>query len=156
MSFLAWVEASSLGEWVRASALGYPLMIACHAIGMAVMVGLAVAQDMRLLGRFRGIPYMAMHRFLGLAWFGFTINFISGAALFTTQATTYITDITFLLKMGFVFGGVVTAVLLQTAISRDSAGWQTESAPAGVRLTAWASIACWVLATVTGRLIAYL
>ena len=44
-------------------------------------VGLALALDMRLLGRFAGIPYDALHRFLGIAWVGFGLNFLSGAAL---------------------------------------------------------------------------
>ena len=35
-------------------------MIALHAIGMAIMVGLSLALDMRLLGKFHGIPYTAL------------------------------------------------------------------------------------------------
>jgi hypothetical protein len=156
VGFLIWLEESGLGEWVRSSTIGYPMMIACHAIGMAIMVGLALALDMRLLGWFQGIPYTALNRFLGIAWVGFTINFLSGAALFTTQATSYVTDGTFLLKMGFVFAGVIAAVLLQSAINRDSAGWRSATAPGGIRFIAVVSIICWVGATVTGRLIAYL
>jgi hypothetical protein len=131
-------------------------MIACHAIGMAIMVGLAFALDMRLLGWFQGIPYTALNRFLGIAWAGFTINLLSGSALFTTQATTYITDVTFLLKMAFVLAGVVLTVYLQSTTNRNSANWNSAAAPGGIRLIALASIICWVGATVAGRLIAYL
>jgi hypothetical protein len=156
LGFLIWLEASSLGEWVRTSLTGYPLMITCHAVGMAVMVGLAVALDMRVLGWFQGIPHAALQRFLGIAWIGFAINFLSGTALFTTQATTYITDVTFLLKMGFVFAGVTATVLLQVAIGRDFADGSRGLASGGARVIAVVSIICWVAATVTGRLIAYL
>lgn len=155
MTFFVWLEASGLGEWVRTSSIGYPMMIASHAIGMAVMVGLAVLLDMRLLGWFTRIPYKEFDRFLTIAWAGFTINLLSGTALFTTQAATYVTDITFLLKMAFVVAGVVMAVFLGGAINR-AASWPTTAAPGGIRLVAAASIACWVGATVTGRLIAYL
>jgi hypothetical protein len=131
------------------------MMIACHAFGMAVMVGLSSMLDLRLLGWFGGIPYQTLHRFLGIAWAGFGVNFLSGAALFTTQATAYIVDVVFLTKMGLVLAGAVTVALLQTAVGRDSGTWLS-GVPGKVRLIATLSLVCWVGATITGRLIAYL
>lgn len=156
MEVMLRLEESGLGEWVRASYVGYPMMIASHAIGMAIMVGLALALDMRLLGMFRGIPYAELNRFMSIAWAGFAINFISGTALFVAQATTYITDGTFLLKMGFVLAGIITVAILQTAINRDAGGWYHSGVSGGIRVVAAVSIICWVGATMTGRLIAYL
>jgi hypothetical protein len=156
VSFLTWLESSGFGEWVRSSYIGYPTMIACHAIGMAIMVGLALALAMRLLGLFTGIPYVAVNRFLGIAWAGFALNFLSGSALFSAQATTYITDGTFLLKMAFVVAGMMTVAVLQRATGQHAGSWEVASAPGGVKLVAGLSIACWVMATITGRLIAYI
>ncbi|HLF11529.1 MAG TPA: hypothetical protein VJA26_09950 [Gammaproteobacteria bacterium] len=156
MGLLVWLEATSFADWVRSSTIGYPMMIASHAIGMAIMVGLALALDMRLLGRFQSIPYAGLHRFLGIAWIGFGINFLSGAALFAAQATSYVTDVIFLSKIGLVLAGSVTAALLQTAVGRDSSRWASAAAPANVRLIAIASMVFWVGAIVTGRLTAYL
>ena len=62
MGLLIWLEETGLAEWVRSSIPGYPAMIAAHAIGMAVMVGLALALDLRLLGNFAEIPYSALQR----------------------------------------------------------------------------------------------
>ena len=156
MAFLTWLEATSFGDWARSSLLGYPLLIGAHAIGMSIMVGLALALDMRVLGLFKDIPYTALNRFLGIAWAGFAINFLSGTGLFAMQATTYITDGTFLLKMALVFAGVITAGLLQSAANRSSASWSSSAAPGAIRVVAVVSVVCWVGATVTGRLIAYL
>ena len=75
---------------------GYPSMIALHALGMAIMVGLSLVLDLRLLGWFAGIPLAALQRFFGLAWIGFGINFVSGSALFSAQATSYIVDWVFM------------------------------------------------------------
>jgi hypothetical protein len=97
----------------------------------------------------------ALHRFLGLAWVGFGINFLSGVALFSAQATTFATDGTFQLKIGLVLLGCITAALLQTAVGRDSAAWTT-AVPVNVRIIASASILLWVAAIVTGRLTAYI
>lgn len=131
-------------------------MIASHAIGMAVMVGLSVIFALRVLGRFRDIPYTALQRFLVLAWVGFAINFISGSGLFASQATTYITDGTFLLKMTFVVAGMTMVAINQTQVKRHAASWGDNPAPRSTRIVACVTIFCWVAATVTGRLIAYL
>lgn len=155
MAFLTSLEESAFGVWVSTSLVGYPLMITLHAIGMAIMVGISVALDMRLLGWFPGIPYTAINRFLSIAWIGFTINLLSGTALFCMQATMYVKDGTFLLKMLFVLLGAVTAAFLQGSLNRNSAGWGA-AAPGGIRLLAVASIVFWTAGMVTGRLIAYL
>ncbi len=102
MGFLVWLEATGLADWVRMSIPGYPSMIALHAIGMAVMVGLSLVIDLRVLGWFAGIPLPALQRFFGLAWVGFGINFLSGSALFSAQATSYIVDWVFMTKMTLV------------------------------------------------------
>ena len=93
--------------------------------------------------------------FSALAWAGFGINFLSGVALFSAQATSFAVDGTFQLKIGLVLLGSITAALLQTAVGRDSAAWAT-TVPLNVRIVAIASILLWVGAIVTGRLTAYL
>jgi hypothetical protein len=145
-----------LADWVRSSSIGYPLMITCHAIGMGVMVGFALVLDARLLGRFVDIPYTALHRFLGLAWIGFGINFLSGACLFTTQATSYVVHTIFMVKMTLVVLGAITAGILQGMVGRESATWAPTAAPAKVQFIAILSIIFWVTAIVTGRLTAYI
>jgi hypothetical protein len=155
LSFLQSLQDSAFGVWVSTSLVGYPLMITLHAIGMAVMVGISVALDLRLLGWFPGIPYTAINRFLSIAWIGFTINLLSGTALFCMQATSYVKDNTFLLKMLFVVLGAVVAAFLQSSLNRNSASWGV-AAPGGIKLLAVASIGFWTAGMVTGRLIAYL
>jgi hypothetical protein len=156
VGFLAWLETTGFAAWVQTSTAGYPFMITAHAVGMAMMVGVAFMLDMRLLGMFQGIQYAALGRFLGLARTGFAINFLSGAAIFTTQATVYATDATFITKIVLVLVGAATAVWLGKALARDAGKWAGGAAPGAVRLVAALSIVCWVGATVTGRLIAYL
>jgi hypothetical protein len=156
VGFLESLESSGFGEWVRSSYVGYPMMIACHAVGMAIMVGLSVALALRVLGWFREIPYPALYRFLTIAWVGFAINFLSGSGLFAAQATTYVTDGTFLLKMAFVVAGMITVAIMQTQVKRYATSWGDGSASSGARAMAGISIFCWVAATITGRLIAYL
>ena len=156
MGVLTWLEATNLADWVRSSSIGYPIMITCHAIGMGVMVGLAYILDARLLGKFADIPYSALHRLQGVAWLGFGINFLSGACLFTTQATQYVVHTMFMVKMGLVVLGAITAAILQNSVGRYSTAWGPGAAPGNVRFVAWLSLIFWTTAIVTGRLTAYI
>jgi hypothetical protein len=151
-----WLEATALADWVRMSTEGYPTMIALHALGMAVMVGLSLLLDMRLLGWFAGIPYAPLQRFFGLAWVGFLINTVSGLCLFSAQATSYIVDWVFMTKMTLVLLGAVTAAILQNNVNHDAAGWAETRPPGTVRAIAAIGIIFWLAAIVMGRLTAYL
>jgi hypothetical protein len=153
VGFLVWLEATGLAEWVRSSIPGYPSMIALHALGMAIMVGLSLVIDMRVLGWFSGIPLNALQRFFGLAWIGFGINFLSGGALFTAQATSYITDWVFMTKMALVFLGAITAAILQPAVAKAGPGAQVSG---GTKAVAAVAIVFWLVAIIMGRLTAYL
>lgn len=157
MDLIAWIEETALAEWVRVSAGGYPMMITLHSVGLAVMVGLAVAIDLRLLGKFRGIPFSSLRVLFTVAWVGFLVNFLSGAALFSSQATSYVTNVPFLLKMAFVLAGAVTVGYLQAGVARVGDTLAADSAATGaLKIGAIVSILVWLGATVTGRLIAYL
>lgn len=157
MNFIEWIEASSLAEWVRISISGYPMMITLHSVGLAIMVGLALAIDMRLLGKFRSIPFSSLRTFFTVAWIGFLVNFLSGAALFSSQATLYVTNVPFLIKMAFVLAGAATVGYLQAAVARTGDAQGADSVATGsTRVMAIVSIIVWLGATITGRLIAYL
>jgi hypothetical protein len=153
VGFLVWLEATGLAEWVRSSIPGYPSMIALHAIGMAIMVGLSLLIDLRVLGWFAGIPLNALQRFFGLAWLGFGINFLSGGALFSAQATSYIVDWVFMTKMALVFLGAITAAILQPAVAKAGSGGQVSG---GMKAVAALAIVFWLIAIIMGRLTAYL
>ena len=156
MDFLAWLESSRVAEWALISIEGYPIVITAHSIGLAVMVGICVILNLRLLGLFKGIPYTSLSRVLGFAWFGFAINLISGVVLFTMEATSYVSDVPFLTKIFFVLAGVSMAAWQQLQISRYAEAWMTTGAPTYTKLLATLSLALWAGAIVAGRLIAYL
>lgn len=155
MGFLAWLEASALADWVRMSTPGYPSMITLHAIGMAVMVGLCLLLDLRLLGKFEAIPVESLQKFLGVAWIGFGINLLSGSALFSAQATSYIVNLVFMSKMALVFAGAAMAAILQPQLAKAGT-WPNGRAPSGTRTVALLSIIFWLTAITLGRLTAYL
>lgn len=154
---MAWLESTALAEWVRTSLVGYPFVLTVHSVGMAIMVGLVLVIDLRLVGRFARIPYASLDNLLRLAWFGLAINAISGAAIFTSQAVAYIASPIYLLKMAMVLGGAIVAGWMQPILRRDAAAWDGGTAvPSSVQILATASLAMWLVAIVTGRFTAYL
>jgi len=154
---MAWLESTALAEWVRTSLVGYPFVLTVHSVGMAIMVGLVTVINLRLVGRFERLPYASLDGVLRLAWYGFAINAISGAAIFTSQAVSYITSPVYLLKMAMVLGGAIVAWKMQPILRRDAVGWDGGSAvPSSMQTLAKASLAMWLVAVITGRFTAYL
>lgn len=154
---MAWLETTALAEWVRTSLIGYPFVLTVHAVGMAIMVGLVIVIDLRLVGRFERIPYASLHGLLKLAWFGLAINAISGAAIFTSQAASYVTSPTYILKMIMVVGGALIAWRMQPILRASAAGWDGGMAvPGSMQMLAKISLAMWLIAIITGRFTAYL
>jgi hypothetical protein len=157
VGLLTWIENTQIAEYVRVSAYGYPAMITLHSLGLAIMVGLSIVLSLRVLGFFRVIPFSSLHKLLKVAWIGFIVNFISGGALFTTQAVAYMQDGTFLTKMAMVILGAILVAIMQTMIkSAVAAGGPDVEASTNLKIVAVLAIAAWTIGMVTGRLIAYL
>ncbi|MFT5500385.1 MAG: hypothetical protein ACI88G_000514 [Woeseiaceae bacterium] len=152
------LENTSLAIWVGESLWGYPLMLGSHAIGLAIVVGLFLMLDLRIIGFNKGVAFDSFLRLFRLAWIGLAINATSGFALFSSQATIFIESAPFLIKITCILLGVVTAVLIRRQLTANAAAWDAsaEKATGVIRPLAIASIACWIAAICAGRLIAYL
>lgn len=148
MGFLEWLEAGALGVFVRESLWGYPITLSSHAVGMAVVVGVVVALNMRVLGFARGISIQAFDRIFLVGWLGFLLNLVSGIVLFAGSATDYITQGAFQLKL---FGIIVGGILMKVVMNAVREGKDQKL----VKSYSAACLACWGLAVVTGRLMAY-
>ncbi len=152
-----WLENTPVALWVGESLWGYPFMLGLHVVGLAVVVGIFVMRDLRLIGFFEGISYASLASLQKLAWTGFLINAISGVFLFTSQATTFISSTPFLLKISMIFLAAICAAIIQNRIRDDAVSWDSSGAAVGsVNALAMVSIALWAGAIISGRLIAYL
>lgn len=152
-----WLESTPVALWVSLSLWAYPLLLAAHIVGLAIVVGIFSMRDLRLLGLFSGLRLDAFLPLSRLAWAGFVINAISGILLFTSQAVTFAGNTPFLIKITAIIAGMVLAGVIQSRLRAElstSTGEQVD--PVGsIRFIAMASLACWFTAIVAGRLIAY-
>jgi hypothetical protein len=150
------LETSGLAIWVAESLWGYPIVLGLHAIGLAIVVGLLVFVDLRVLNVIRDIPLSAMLGPMKLAWFGFAVNALSGFGLFSSQATYIIYSPPFLIKISLVFLGAIIAFYMQRQMTKNVNEWEAGSIPSSIKTAAAISLLCWTGAIVAGRLIAYL
>ncbi len=156
MEFLASLEATELSQWIRFSFWGAYILLSFHAIGMALVVGLVLMMDIRMLGYAKGITPEAFSRMLPVAWAGFAVNFLSGLLLFVSNGTKLILNWSFQLKMSLIAAGGLSLWLLwrsvrsEIEIAGDFAATTNKQ-----RVLAVASIIFWIGALTAGRLIAY-
>lgn len=148
MDFLVWIEESALGIYVREDAWGFAIALSMHAVGMAALLGVAVVTNLRVLGHVKEIPVLAYSALFPAAWVGFAINLISGLMLYTSHATEYTFQSVFILKLGLLALGAILLKVLMVKV-REGAD------PAVTKILAAASLASWVGAVITGRLMAY-
>ena len=150
------LETSGLAIWVAESLYGYPIVLGLHAIGLAIVVGLLIFVDLRLLNVIGDIRLSALRGPMRLAWYGFAINALSGFALFSSQATYIIYSTPFLIKIGLVILGAIIAFHIQRQVTKNADSWEAGSLPSSIKAAAAVSLLCWMGAIIAGRLIAYL
>jgi hypothetical protein len=155
MDLFTWLEGSSMSVWVREAPTiwAFATIITLHTFGMGVLVGASAVLDLRLLGVGRGIPIGPLATLYRVFWAGFWLNLVTGSVLFCADATSRGTQWLFFCKMAFVIAGVLVTVRLRRHVFGDNPEPTVVSATA--KQLAIVSLALWVLATTSGRLLAY-
>jgi len=154
MDFLAYLEQSNFSIWVRESGSlwAFPGILLMHTYGMAVLVGIVVVIDLRILGFAPALPLAPIARFLPLLWLAFWVNAVTGTILLVADATTKMTNPDFFIKMGFIFVAVIVQRIIQKRVFTPGRS-AVDLAPS--KMLAVASLACWLGAITAGRLLAY-
>lgn len=157
MGFLTWLHDTNFAVWVREadSVWAYPFILFLHSLGMAILVGINAAIDLRILGIGRRIPLGPLEGFFPLMWFGFWINALSGTALFMADAVQKAANPVFYIKLFFVALALVNMWLIKAYVFRDP-NVGTRPLSAKVKLLATTSLVWWMAAITAGRLMAYI
>jgi hypothetical protein len=152
--FLAWVESTSLSQWVveSPSIFAFPGILVLHAIGMGFAVGISGALSLRILGVAPQIPLAEMRRFVPVLWGGFWLNAASGLLLLIGYPTKALTNPVFYLKLILIAVAMVLFVRLSRSTLNESPTPVATPAPKKLALV---SLVCWTGAITSGRLLAY-
>lgn len=151
------IQSSAIAAWVRESPslFGYTTVLALHAMGLAIVVGINAAVALRLLGVAREIPLAPLTKLFPWMYVGFGINAVSGFALLAANASSLLANTVFLTKLVLVAFAVVNLELTRTLVFRDAAVLVGGAIPLRARQLAVTSLAFWGAAIVMGRLAAY-
>lgn len=148
MGLLIWIEESALGIYVREDLWGFAIALSMHAVGMAMVLGVVVVTNLRVLGHVRDVPVLSYANLFPTAWLGFAINLTSGIMLYVSHATEYTFQVVFMLKLGLLLLGGILMKVMMNFIRADKDQFQ-------IKVISAICLASWVGAVITGRLMAY-
>jgi hypothetical protein len=157
VEFFAWLEQTGIATWVREapSLWAYPTILTLHTAGLAFLVGLSAAIDLRILGFAQRVPLAPMEKFYPIMWTAFWVNAISGFLLFIADASFKMTQTVFFIKMIFVGLAVAIMYLMRSRVFRDPA-LDKKPLPQNSKMLAATSLFFWTAAIIAGRLMAYI
>ena len=149
------LQNSAFANWLSQSP--YPPIITLHSVGMALLVGLQVVINLRVLGFGRELPIPALRRFMSVVWIGFWVNAASGTLLFLISPDKLFHSTLFRIKLSLIAAGLILGAILNSSLLNVG----DEYAPSNARTASQAkavailSLACWFAAIFTGRWLAY-
>jgi len=152
---LSALQNSAFSTWVQETA--YPLVITAHSIGLALLVGLLVVIDLRVLGFAKGAALPSLRKLMSVVWIGFWCNAISGVMLFIIDAKKDYYSWLFrsklmLIALGLIMGARITSTVLKKA---NVYGSENADAPQQAKVLAAVSLLAWAGAIFVGRWLAY-
>jgi hypothetical protein len=149
------LQNSAFAYWLSQGA--FPPIITLHSVGMALLVGLQVVINLRVLGIGSGLPIASLRPFMKVVWLGFIANAFSGVLLFSIYPDKYIHSTLFRFKLSFIAAGLLLGALLNTSLLTvgDEYSQAYFKAPPRAKAFAALSLACWAAAIITGRWLAY-
>jgi len=130
--------------------VGFPLTLSLHALGMAFLVGVHFALDLKVIGFAPKLPVHLIIKFYPLMWVSFIVALISGLMLLLAYPAKGLTNFVFYFKMLLIASAFIVGKILTKNIS--TAEFEIASRQ---KMLAILSIALWVSVIVAGRFLAY-
>ena len=151
--FFIWLETSALSVWVRESpsVFAFPIILACHTVGMGFLAGMNAAIALRILGFAPGVPLAAARRVFPVLWAGFWLNAVSGVVLLIGYPTKALTNPVFYFKLLCVALGLIVQTVIRRRLLED----EQSDVPFCGKMFAYASLAVWTAVIFSGRFLAY-
>ncbi|WP_104139015.1 hypothetical protein [Arthrobacter sp. ZGTC131] len=156
--FFAWLEDGPFADAIRGTAYLYPMLESIHIIGIALLVGPAMAFDLRLLGlgRQKLRVTAAANYLLPMSRLGFIVAVVTGVVMFVPGASLIADRGSAPWKLGLLLIAGLNILIFHRGTYRSVADWALDRAtPMPARLAAAVSLASWSGITVAGRFLAY-
>ena len=157
-AFLKALEASGIATKIRESLFIFPLLEATHVIGLALVFGTIAIIDLRLMGLASSQrSFRRMYSdILKWTWAAFALTGLTGALMFTTNASVYYHNFYFRTKMLLLVLAGINMGVFELTVGRKVDTWdKAPSAPPVGRVVGALSIALWIAVIFMGRLIGF-
>jgi uncharacterized membrane protein len=152
MEFFQAIEQLGAVRLLKSSFVAYPVINALHIAAIGALVTSVLLMDLSVLGAIRAIPrekLVALLRRVALAAFGVAV--LTGVTMFSIQATDYVRNPVFLVKLGLIVIAALNFAAFTALDRRRSSG----EADAALRILAVTSILLWSGVLFAGRLIGF-
>lgn len=152
------LETSGFGEAVRMTPNLYPILESLHVLGIALLVGSAIAVDLRLLDIGRNVvPVTVVTRYLlPLARVGFGVAAVTGLTMLTGIAVSVGASSAAPWKFGLILFAGINILIFHCGIYRTVGRWDLHApAPLRAKAAAVVSACTWMGVIVAGRFLAY-
>jgi uncharacterized membrane protein len=151
----SWLNASVIQELVLNNVWLWPSLEALHFLGLAVLFGVLVLVNARLLGWMPTVDYRSLHRLIPWAVLALGVNIVSGMMFFIATPEQYADNISFHWKMAiFMLAGANLLYLTESeAPFRLGAN---DSAPLMAKTMAVSAILLWIGVMYFGRMLPFI
>jgi hypothetical protein len=156
-SFAEWLKSTWLSSFVVENFWVWPASETIHFIGLAILVGVVGAIDLRMLGVAKRLPLVSLHRLLPWGIFGFVINLMTGILFFAGDPFQYVHNPAFQLKMLFILlAGINVLVFYLTLFHKVEALGAGDDAPLPAKVIAAISLFLWIGVMYWGRMLPFI
>jgi len=151
------LEGSGLGAAIRQSRYAYMAANVGHVLSLAVFAGAVGIMDTRMAGALRATaPGQVLRLARRFAILGFAGLVLSGAVLFTAEASHVILNPVFQIKLGLIALGLLNVAAFEIFLAPKVRKLKPLTPlPQDVRASGIASLIVWLCVAACGRLIAY-
>jgi hypothetical protein len=156
--FCGWLEGTALATWIAESWWAFPTIESLHVVAITLVVGSIAVADLRLLGlAWKSRPVTdVLHDVLPMTWVAYAVALLCGALLFISQATKYIDNSAFQIKMLLMLLAGANMLAFELITFRSVSKWDREvPVPLAGQLAGAVSLACWLGILVLGRQIGW-
>lgn len=150
-----WLTAAAVGVLVSDSIWLWPASETLHFIGLGLLFGIVSMTNLRMLGLMKSASFASLHRLLPWAVLGLFLNLVTGMLFVIGTPDQYMTNISFLWKMGLLILAAAN-LLYMTAFDGPWSVGAGDNAPLRVKALALSSIALWVGVMYFGRMLPFI
>ena len=139
-----WLENTPWGATVRGSSWMYPIALWVHFVGLSMWLGTSLAVDLRLMGvgARRQTAAELSNGLFAWNWIGFSVAFLGGFLLLSAEATTYVTNTGFRLKLAAL---TPIAMIWHLVAQKKTEAWiQTEQTSAIGKWAGLIELSLWI------------